>query len=140
MTRIEPPHACHREWSEALVLASACHVLQQVHARPGIIATYTREQFDTWRAAIRIHRDAWREADRQAVTNVERTYSEMRRQGIAAGWWTEPDPVPGTPFVPLLHPDDTASIIINELGPDVARQWTWELARAVRHHTSKATT
>ena len=94
---IEPPPGTHDTW-DALVLTCACTVLEAVRSRPGRIATMTEDEYDTWRASVRIHRDAWRahqlhtieaaiRARLAAEAEADANAAAFEEQGRAAGWW-----------------------------------------------------
>jgi len=126
--RIEPPPGDYH-WTEALVLTCACAVLQQVHGRPRSVAVFTEDQFETWRASVRIHRDAWRAYAARTAGTADRASVLYEQQGRAVGWWHSSG-IPPTLTVPYLAPEETARVLC-QISPD-PEQWALQLLRAVR--------
>jgi len=126
--RIDPPPGDY-DWTEALVLTCACAVLQQVHGRPRSVAVFTEEQFETWRASVRIHRDAWRSYVQRASGDAVRASLLYERQGRAVGWWNGSG-IPPTPTIPYITPAEAAQVLCQI--SDDPEQWALRLLRAVR--------
>lgn len=129
MTRLEPPPGITDTW-DLMILTVCCSILQRVHGRPRSIALFTDEEYETWRAAVRIHRDAWLRHMHGTTTTAADAYDRAEIQGRAAGWWVQ-DTLPFTPTVPLISGPEAAEVLLR-LDPDGAHTWALELLRAVR--------
>jgi hypothetical protein len=136
MTRIcPPPDQDHPE------LLEACSTLRATAGRLGGIAALDPDEFTRWGQAMRNHRAAWRAWNQQAITDAQEAVDRARdanagyeAQGRAAGWWV-PEMIPPTPTIPILTAQESAEALLNELDPAEARQWAWNLTRAVRDRT-----
>lgn len=114
---------------EQAAAEAAASVIAGVVARgPGAVALLTDDECQVWSAAMRTHREAWIAHYDRCISEAVSAYDDMKRQGLAAGWWT--DPVPETPHIPIANPDEAAGRL--EALCDDPAEWAWQLVRAVR--------
>jgi hypothetical protein len=126
---IEAPPGTHDTW-DALILCSAVTVLEAVRSRPGRIATFSEDEFDTWRASVRLHRDAWRNYEAHTIADSVQAAEQTEAQGRAAGWWVD-SIIPPTLTIPLIDPREAADVLLH-YDPDGGEAWAWALAKACR--------
>jgi hypothetical protein len=115
---------------DAFTLAGACTILEAVRRRPGRIATFSEDEFETWRASVKVHRDAWREYEAHTIADSVQAAELTEAQGRAAGWWVDTT-VPPLLTIPLIDPAEAADILLH-LDPDGGEAWAWALAKACR--------
>jgi hypothetical protein len=114
--------------------AGVCRTLQAVIGRPGGIVGLSQEDYLMWSYAMRSHRQAWLEYVTRGAEGAQSAYDRAEAQGRLAGWW-QGAPIPYTATIPILTARESAEALLAELDPADARQWAWNLARAVRDRT-----